>query len=245
MVMKEGCQKNMRPNIPIFQCSNLLLCIAWLCVATPAEATVAIGRNDFDSSLHGWYADDNWATVANPASGGNPDGWMSTTWTNLLDPDEGAEWWYNVFKTDATNLFTGTWTTNNWLEMDFWASNNAPEAVQVQWGTTGSRIWKYTVFDDVTDDMDLQTWTGLKSVRFNDYNEWRSPPLEYNEANFLNDLANIDWVGIKIWRGDMEADTYGIDNFSLMIPEPAEVILLLFAGMSSWMSLRKKRKNKG
>lgn len=184
--------------VSIFSFLGLSLMIS--CLATSARAAIIMGSNSFDNSLHGWYSADGWAQVANPASGGVGDsGWMSTTWTNLAglsgEPDPSAEWWSNLFLTDATNLFTGTWSTNMFFSLDFWASNNAPEAVQI--------------------------WT---------------------TANLVDDLANIDWVGIQIWRGDMASDTYGLDDFNLMIPEPAEIILLLFAGASSFMSLRRKRK---
>ena len=63
-----------------------------------------------------------------------------------------------------------------------------------------------------------------------------------SEATFLSDLANIDWIGIYIFDDDTDANNYGLDNFQLMVPEPAEYALAFSALAVTWLSIRRKRK---
>ncbi len=60
--------------------------------------------------------------------------------------------------------------------------------------------------------------------------------------DFIDDLAHIDWIGVGIERSSGDAGIGGINNSNLMVPEPVEIILLLFAGVSSLMTLRKKKR---
>lgn len=223
-----------------------VLCLLMIFIGVMnVRATVIWAEQTFDADTEGWESDDGWASVSWVNTGGNPDGWLSTTWTNLLDPDIGAPWWSDTFTNSASNLFAGDWNTNMFFTLDFWASNNAPESVQILWGATNStRVWKNTIYDDAVDSMNMEEWTSMHTASFLDYTDWKSPPLEYNAANFIQDLAAIDWIGIKIFRGDMQEDVYGIDNLRLLTPEPAEIIFLLFAGMTSWLSVKKKRRGK-
>ncbi len=228
-----------------------MLAIAVLCLFAAfgsvinAGAAILIDEQTFDADDEGWVSDDGWATVSWVDEGGG-EGWLKTEWTELTGDDlDPGPWWFDTFTNSADNLFAGDWETNMYFTLDFWASNNAPDAVQILWGATNeTRVWKNTIYDNDDDSMNMTNWTTWGSATFNDFSDWRSPPLEYDADNFVQDLAAIDWIGIKIFRGDAAADVYGIDNVRLMVPEPAEIIFLLFAGMTSWLSMKKKRKGK-
>jgi hypothetical protein len=209
-------------------------------VVLTSHSKNSVASHTFDSTLQGWYSSNNWATVAHQTTpAGNPGGWMETTWTNLASYSPFDPWASDLFVTDATNLFTGTWDTNMWFELDFWAATNTPAGVQLEWGSTNSsRIWKSSMYDDGTDSMDAATWTTLSSASLLDASDWH--PF-WTQSQFLDDLASIDWVGVSITRPGSDGEIYGIDNFNLMVPEPAEMLLLLCAGICSWMTLRRKK----
>ncbi|MDD4869534.1 MAG: hypothetical protein PHR77_03150 [Kiritimatiellae bacterium] len=179
------------------------------------------------------------ATVVDyPATGGNPadGGWMRIEFPTI--PDNPGRMWYDVLSMPATNLFAGTWTTNMWLQFDFWESNLVAGAVQLRWqSATNSSVWRASL----TPPSSLQTWTTL-AQSFMNWEDWRYPGA--TEAQYLSDLQNVDWVGVYIFRNTIDEQIYGIDNFIIMIPEPAECFMLMVAVITSGISFRKKRRKK-
>jgi len=172
------------------------------------------------------------ATEGNPADGG----WMRIEFPAIANNP--SRLWYDVLSMPATDLFAGTWTTNMWLQFDFWQSNLVAGAVQLRWqSTSNSSVWRTTL----TPPSSLQTWTTLAQSLAN-WQDWRYPGA--TEAQYLSDLQDINWVGVYIYRNTISEQIYGIDNFSLMIPEPAECFMLMAAVITSGMSLRKKRRKK-
>lgn len=203
-------------------------------------ADVIIGQFD-------WNPPETWeefshhpvATVVDyPATGGNPSdgGWMRIEFPAITAP--AGRLWYDVLSVPATNLFAGTWTTNMWLQFDFWQSNLVAGAVQLRWQSpTNSSVWRTSL----TPPSSLQTWTTL-AQSFMNWENWQYPGA--TEEQYLSDLQHIDWVGVYIFRNTINEQIYGIDNFSLMIPEPAECFMLMVAVITSGMSLRRTRRKK-
>lgn len=218
---------------------------ATLLIAAPVSGNVILGQHDWDTdTLHGWASQDGWTTVAREPTGGvDTTGWMSITFTN--DSEDPGPWWYDTISTPKTNLFAGSWTSSQWIEFDFWASNTEPSAIQVQFGDTATNlVWRYDVFNSETDDMALTNWTTY-TASFANWEDWKIQSPGYTENNYLANLDSIDWIGVYIYRNTAAEQIYGIDNFMLMIPEPVECLMLAAAAISSAMSLRKKKKRKG
>jgi len=71
--------------------------------------------------------------------------------------------------------------------------------------------------------------------------DWITDPYFGTEEEFLSDLSDIEWVGLYIDRNTALEQFYGVDNFSLMIPEPGELIMLAFALIGVWISHRRRR----
>ena len=139
---------------------RILPLIAALCLIGPAllTADVIVGTvNDWDPfpGAGAWSSEYGWTTVGTPASGGNPNGWLSVTFTNKSTCPYSS--WIDILHTPASNLYAGTWSTNMWLAFDFWASNVIPNGLQVRWkSTTNSYIWG-NVIDPPSDTNDWQT----------------------------------------------------------------------------------------
>ncbi len=177
------------------------LLAAVLCIPRAAMGYLTLASNDWnDGTLQGWTENQSWISITNPGAGGVSNSgylqvWFDATATESNEP--GAEWW-TLLQTPATNLFSGTWSSNSWVEFNFWASNTAPEYVQIRWAYTNDRVWRSTVFDYDSDTMNLQDWTKLVSPAFYNYTDW-----DYgggDQDTFLNDLAAMNWIGVYIWR---------------------------------------------
>ena len=89
----------------------------------------------------------------------------------------------------------------------------------------------------------IQTWS-TQTASFANWQDWQYPGPGATESQYLADLGSIDWIGVYIYRGSGDEQIYGIDNFKLMVPEPAECFMLAAAVISSGMSLRRKRRLK-
>jgi hypothetical protein len=203
-----------------------------------AQAYPILGQEDWDpvSSASAWTNLYGWTTLATPSAGGYTGGWLQVTFPYTESPESGMKTgWYDVVYMKATNLFAGSWNTNMWVQFDFWASNKSPGAVQVQWQSTnvGDDIWGAAVGTPGTG-----TWTTL-SASFMNWSNWMYDGA--TEAEYLSDLASIDWIGVYIYRNTADEQIYGIDNFMLMIPEPAECLLLALALMTTGLSACRKR----
>jgi len=175
------------------------------------------------------------AVIDYPSDGGNTSGWMRLTFTNTTEFPLSN--WYDVVTIKATNLYAGSWTTQMWVEFDFWASNTVPGSLQVRWqSTTNDYVWRQTVTPPP-----VGVWDSA-GAGFNSWSSWQYPGA--TESQYLADLQTIDWVGIYIFRNTVSEQIYGVDNFRLMIPEPAEIIMLAAVALSSGMSRRRKRRRR-
>ncbi len=222
------------------QCSvkmilGLSLLLAVLITGT-ASADSAWGTHDWDPypGAGGWTSRYGWVEITEPTSGGNTGGWLSITFTNTDITPDGS--WQDIIQTPATSLFAGTYSISNWFEFDFYASNVLPNALQVRWSSsTNSYIWGAPISGPSTTGI----WERLQSPSLLDWDDWDIDPFG-TEEQFLADLNSIEWVGLYIDRNTATEQLYGVDNFSLMIPEPAELIMLAFALLGVWWSYRRR-----
>jgi hypothetical protein len=83
-------------------------------------------------------------------------------------------------------------------------------------------------------------WETVRTAGLGNWQDWIVDPFA-TEEQFLSDLSGIDWVGIYINRNTAIQQFYGIDNFSLMIPEPAQMIMLAFSLLAVWIAVRRKQ----
>jgi hypothetical protein len=205
-------------------------------VAGNAAADSAWGTHDWDPDpgSGAWTSYYGWAQVGEPTSGGNTGGWLSVTFTNTaVGPDSS---WQDIIAVDATSLFAGTYSISNWFAFDFFASNVLPNALQVRWSSsTNSRIWGAPISGPTSTGV----WESLRSPSLSNWDDWDIEP--FGDANiFASDLSTIGWVGLYIDRNTAVEQLYGVDNFALMIPEPAEIIMLAFALIAIWVAYRKR-----
>lgn len=208
--------------------------LASLLALRPSSADVVLGGHDWDPTGVGlWTNRYGSTTLDTPSTGGQTGGFLQVTFPETLVPESSQTGWYDVVYTKATNLYTGTWTTDMWVQMDFWASNIAPGAVQVQWqSTSNADIWGYSLTTPGTG------WTSL-AASFMNWTNWQYAGA--TEAQYLSDLASIDWIGVYIYRNSGDVQIYGLDDFDLMVPEPAEVLLLALALTMIGLSLYRRR----
>jgi len=208
-----------------------------------ATAGSIVGTFDWadQDDLQGWSENQDWVTLSNPGTGGAGgigDGYLNIELaaTSESPPTE----WFALTTVDASRLFAGTWQSDMWVEFDFWANDVAPAYVDVRWAGQSSSTWSNRVFDSTSSSMKTQTWTRLMSAQFENYEDW-----DYGsgtQEQFVNDLASIDWIGVYVFRNTADAQDYGLDNFSLMVPEPTQSMMLLASAATVVLSLRKKKR---
>lgn len=224
----------------VFRRNVALLCLASgvLACVSPAQADVVLGQHDWDTGGEGWESLYGWTSLVDPQSpGGNPGGYLEVNFGATAAPEILQDEWYDIVKVDAGALFAGDWDNHRWIQFDFWAENVAAGALQVQWQSeTNSAIWAYSLTPSVAG-----AWTTYRAP-LDDWSDWLYPGA--SEEQFLSDLASIDWVGLYIYRNTGADQNYGLDNFSLMVPEPGEIVMLAIALMTSAWSVRKKHAGK-
>lgn len=211
-------------------------CIAFVALLPALSATAAPLIEPMDwSGSEGWTSVYNNATVTDPqAVGGNPGGYLDINFPS--DPDVGNpnEFW-DVFQAPATNLFAGSYSNQIGFEFDFWSDTVAPSVLQVRFGGQSGNEWGYTV-----DPGSTQSWNRLLAP-FDSYADWLIEPF-LTQDDFFADLENIEWIGIYILRGPgSDSQVFGIDNFTLTIPEPAQLLMLAAAMASTFISRRRRR----
>ena len=212
----------------------------------PVSADNILSLSDWNSTTNPvagtWENADSYITITNlyapGETGGNTGGWLKISYDEI--PGDIGPYYTDYIYTSADELFTGDWSelTNGLsVSFDFWASNTVPGMLQIAWHTTNAsdNIWSYTLSDPSTN-----SWTNYVASLLYDENLWTGTGLG-NESQYLADLADIDWIGIGIRRYGTGEETYGIDNFMLMVPEPAEILLLIAALITVMGSLPKRK----
>jgi hypothetical protein len=224
--------------VPGARLATVLTAALILFSARMAAAGVILGVHDWDTVDPNWQSAHGYAQ-SQPA-GGNPGGWLEFAFptTTIGAPQE--EWWDMAY-TDAGSLFAGGWNTDMWTEFDFWSTNNAAPTVQVRWqSASNDYIWAYDVSSSVADG-----WNTMRTP-FSRWTDWDTlSPIGASEQQYLDDLATIDWIGVYVYRYGAAEQSYGVDDFKLMVPEPAEYLMLGAAMAVSGLSLRRRKRPAG
>jgi hypothetical protein len=203
-----------------------------LCLAATARAEIIMGQHTWDSGGHNWASLDGWSTVD---SDGNPT-WLKVSFPQITDPETPPNKYTDIIYTQAENLFAGTWTTDMYVRFDFWAEDVAPQSVQLVWkSSTNATVWGHSFTPGGVNQ------TNTYSVGFGSYSNWQFPG-DGGLSQYLSDLSTIDWIGIFIARTGDGAQDYGIDDVTLAIPEPPEIIMFGSAVLASLASLRRRRR---
>ncbi len=222
--------------LPVFGALIVLLILPF-----SASADAIITQHDWDPLGDNlWTSRYSQTAIDYPAAGGVDDsGWMRITFPETEEP-AGAEWW-DIISTPADNLFAGPWEPDMSLSFDFWSSNVAPAKLAVRFSATNSAyIWG----NEITVPSSVGSWSTV-GVSFQNWEDWKWDFLPgLNQDMYLDDLAAIDWIGVYIRRFGQDEEIYGIDNFTLMIPEPDQYAMLAAALITSTASLRRKRKRR-
>jgi len=228
-------------NMQVFSKSlAVLTALVIVSAVSAARAGVVLGANEWNDAgadLENWTEDEAYVTLTDPSSGGVDDtGYLQINYDGSRPGGE-AE---TVVYTQASDLFAGDWTDEMWIEFDFWAEDATPGDLEVRFQSTGSsQIWSFNLTPPTPGD----GWTGFTaSLAYSDslwyYGEFGGG----SEEIFLADLSTIDWIGIYIFDGGTDANSYGLDNWQLMIPEPAEYALACSALAVTFLSLRRRKK---
>ena len=204
-----------------------------------ARADVMLGEDNFNSHPTDWTKEYSWSSISDPVTGGVGDsGWLRVTFPATANPEAAGDDWYNIVHMPAQNLFAGAWTNASWVEFDFWASNYSPTRLQVQWkATTNANIWGY-VLNPTSNTNQWDHYT----APLNNVDDWHYTGGTLDQ--YLSDLNSIEWIGVYIWRNTGDEQIYGIDNYQLWIPEPAELSLLAAAIITTISTIRRRRRDK-
>jgi hypothetical protein len=210
-------------------------------LARPAAASIIIQDwNNLPSTTEGWMSMQTWVDLQNPGSGGvDGSGYLrihlDATDTEASEP--GAEW-YALARTPGSTYFAGNYTDRQ-LAFDFFAANVEPTYVQIRWqSTTNTSVWRSTLYASSSGNMPVGSWTSMIAPQFASYTDWNYGGG--NQEQFISDLSSVDWIGIYVWRNGAEEQDYGLDDVSLMVPEPGEYLMLASALIALAYAMRKR-----
>ena len=83
-----------------------------------------------------------------------------------------------------------------------------------------------------------QQWSTFNAP-FANWEDWQYAGA--TEDQYLSDLSSINWIGVYVYRNTGDDQIYGLDDCMLMVPEPAELMMLAVALAAAWWSLRRRR----
>jgi hypothetical protein len=206
-------------------------------------AYVVLTNETFDSDTGDpeWDAIEDFVSVTWDPGGG--DGYLKIQY----DAGRGAGQAESTTYTDASAFFVGDWKEvsedqDGFVQFDFWADDNTPYDLELRFKGASDDLWRYNLSTAALGS----GWVNYTaSLVWNDSLWYHGElPGGGGEQIFLNDLELIDWIGIYIYDDDTAGNVYRLDNFQLMTPEPAEYALAISALAVTWLSLRRKRKQK-
>lgn len=182
----------------------------------------------------------NWTVLGSSASIGENTGNPADHWLQIdfpSTPGAPGDSWYETVYVPAEDLFAGAWDDTMFLEFDFFAEDTAPAALQVRLGVDGGNVWGY---DIDTANLETNDWRTYQAS-LSDWEDWRINPF-LTEDDYLTDLESLDWIGIYIYKDGVGPETYGLDDFNLMVPEPTEMAFLGGALAMVIASIRRRKK---
>jgi hypothetical protein len=199
-------------------------------IGTHTQAEIILGEHDWENGAEGWamLGSETWVTVEDPAVGEN--------WLNIALTGQTASW-STVVKVQAEDLFAGTWTPDMFVEFDFWAEDVTPDVLQLRWSsTTNSETWSYSLNAPTETDI----WTA-QSAPLSHGTDWIFSGGGSPEDQYLSDLSSIDWIGIYVEGSSAVNQSYQLDNFRLMIPEPSQYVMLSSAILTCLAAVRRRK----
>ena len=199
------------------------------------HADVIISRiHTWDLGEHGWTAEYGDIITSRETTGGNPDGWLKLTFPVTTLPETGEIGWYDIVHVSPDNLLA---TYRTGVRFDFWAQDQLPQDLQLQFHSTSGNVWGYNITDRVRQ---TGTWTPI-GVPLTYSDAWGGLP-GYDDTldQFVSDLASMDWIGVYIWREEASQEVYGLDNFHFMVPEPGEMVMLALALLTAGLAVHRR-----
>ncbi len=179
--------------------------------------------------------------LTNPGSGGDTGG-LNDGYLRIEIPDVGfppAEQLDTVYTTNPD--FIGDRSENLGISFSFYAETHVPTASTLlfQSDAGGTLDTWYWAFDYGV--ADIGNWINYNSFLSYDPLNWSSD-LGGGSADFYEDITGIDLLGIQFSRNlDVETSQFfGIDNFTMTVPEPGTVVTLLTALLSCGFVLSRR-----
>jgi len=140
----------------------------------------------------------------------------------------------------------------DWKPIDLMPPTAAGDA-----GPGGSQ-WRQTVFPDTgidaatgprwyeefsrrPDDLVAGTWD---AARWTEVDLWAASGearARLDADIFLAELAGTDWIGMSPYGDVQDAELYGLDEYKLLVPEPAGILMLAAAFGVAALAMRKRR----
>lgn len=216
--------------------STILPCLLALALcfglAVSAEAEIVLGWAEtwaVTDDIEGWEYDGGVNALSWQDDGAGDDG------TGYLRVDMGTTAFYGTFEEGRAYAdsgasgdgFTGNYAVENvqGVTFNFLAEDYLPSYVDIHFTSSSGRTWMYYLPNPSA----IGVWESY-GAEF-DYNAgWTlgNPETNASESTwFLADLSNVTWIGVNIARNPSDNQQfYGIDNFSLVIPEPGEWAML-------------------
>lgn len=198
------------------------------------RATVILGSHDWNSGSEGWTAENDWVDLTRPADGGvDNTGYLRLSFqaTGTTPPNE----WYDIVRVNAKTLFAGSWDERMWVEFSFFSEDVTPNALRVVFEGAREDLWSFSGLTP----LGTGTWNRY-ATPFSYESGWSSPGQ--NEADFLDALQSIEWIGVYVQRTGEGAQNYGLDDFNLMIPEPEEYAMAAGGLLICLLALRNRGK---
>jgi hypothetical protein len=215
--------------------------VLWWSCADLIVAAPIVGRHDWDIGEHVWTSESGLVPLPRPPAGGAAGGSLQIAFPPSVQGDAGDEWDEST-KVAAANLFIGDWTTEKWVEHDFWARDKAPAGAEtrLRWATNAYR-WAYADSEAVA----TQEWGRMFSP-LEDAADWNAvESLGAAEELYLAGLSSADWIGVHAWRGGTDPLVHGLDESKLEVPEPSQAMFLLAALAASGAAVRRRRPRAG
>lgn len=125
----------------------------------------------------------------------------------------------------------------SWTDEDYWTGSSGVDSKDIEENTKpASKLFTENWPPYIQPDSEAETVSSL----FANYAEWEN---NVDRARFVSELGNRDWIDAYVWRVNLHDPVYGIDNYSLAIPEPHTAIMLVAAGTAAVLSFRRRRSN--
>jgi hypothetical protein len=213
------------------QYTKLSVLLVALAAATFSNllAVPTIGNKDtFDGPL-------TWADNSTSLSVNQGVGYLELTVVNGSQPGGGAAF---TTSSDFTGSYAGL-PPGTEIQFDFTTFGaNGPSGLSLYFQTTGGQEWYYS-FEGT---LPVGPGTMSYSAIINQYSTgWFNEvlPLNQQAAAFGSAIGDISQIGIYVTGVTLNGtDIYGLDNFSIVVPEPETVWMILAVALSLGMTFR-------